>query len=382
MKLPKALGRPGKGHYWKIDPGQEYMFEEGSFRRRPRGFRRKVMKKFNDDDLPTSSIYQHGSVHPHPSPYGHSHTIATIAAAGNNYISRSSIPHLPDSTASSTGGSIGGNMKQHYENSVGVGSHPLMHTATTSDPQDYPPSILSSSSSANIPIPSPPFYAYNSSITNSHNNNSLTYNSGGSVNAIVPMNYNGGGSIVASYPSAISPTATASAVAVGGGEYIYCVDRETYGMVCGPGGGPSSARTNDTSYSTYSSVVGAGHNSSPVSLSRNNQDISGSTSSSNQPHQLLENPGVSSGWPGSVSVGAPSSHWQTPGAVGGSANNCNQQHHGLDPSHFPSSVPMSGFVSPSEAELALSSKSPYDFIIPSIHLNVTNRFMQNNFGCN
>ena len=58
MKLPKALGRPGKGHYWKIDPGQEYMFEEGSFRRRPRGFRRKVMKKFSDDDLPTSGIYQ------------------------------------------------------------------------------------------------------------------------------------------------------------------------------------------------------------------------------------------------------------------------------------------------------------------------------------
>ncbi|CAL8280191.1 unnamed protein product [Lota lota] len=41
MKLPKDLGRPGKGHYWTIDPGSEFMFEEGSFRRRPRGFRRK-----------------------------------------------------------------------------------------------------------------------------------------------------------------------------------------------------------------------------------------------------------------------------------------------------------------------------------------------------
>ena len=29
---PQALGRPGKGHYWTIDPAQEYMFEEGSFR--------------------------------------------------------------------------------------------------------------------------------------------------------------------------------------------------------------------------------------------------------------------------------------------------------------------------------------------------------------
>ncbi|XP_077302510.1 forkhead box protein F1-B-like [Arctopsyche grandis] len=41
IKLPKGLGRPGKGHYWTVDPASELMFEEGSFRRRPRGFRRK-----------------------------------------------------------------------------------------------------------------------------------------------------------------------------------------------------------------------------------------------------------------------------------------------------------------------------------------------------
>ncbi|XP_012730517.2 forkhead box protein F2a [Fundulus heteroclitus] len=41
IKLPKGLGRPGKGHYWTMDPSSEFMFEEGSFRRRPRGFRRK-----------------------------------------------------------------------------------------------------------------------------------------------------------------------------------------------------------------------------------------------------------------------------------------------------------------------------------------------------
>ena len=42
IKLPKALGRPGKGHYWTVDPNQEYMFEDGgSYRRRPRGFRKR-----------------------------------------------------------------------------------------------------------------------------------------------------------------------------------------------------------------------------------------------------------------------------------------------------------------------------------------------------
>ena len=347
MKLPKALGRPGKGHYWKIDPGQEYMFEEGSFRRRPRGFRRKVMKKFSDDDLPSSmASYQHGTVHPHTPSYGHSHALSTIGAAGNRF---SAAIHLPDSTASSVG-----SLKQHYEQSVGAAPHPLMHSAapTSSDPQDYPSSILSSSAGGtNIPIPSPPFYAYNSSLTSSSstNNNSLTYNSGG--NAIVPMNYNGGGSIVASYPASISPTTVASAVTVGAGEYIYCVDRETYGMVCGSG---SVARTNDSGYSTYNSVVGTGQNSSPISLSRSNQDISGSTPSSS--HQLLDHPEVNNYW--SRSVGAASSHWQTSAATGGavSASSCNQQQHGLESSHFTPSIPMSGFVSPSDAELALSSK--------------------------
>jgi Forkhead domain len=45
-KLPKECGKPGKGHYWTIDSSAEYMFEdEGSLRRRPRGFRRKQQIK-------------------------------------------------------------------------------------------------------------------------------------------------------------------------------------------------------------------------------------------------------------------------------------------------------------------------------------------------
>ncbi|XP_063698004.1 forkhead box protein F1 [Culicoides brevitarsis] len=45
-KLPKECGKPGKGHYWTIDESAEFMFEEeGSSRRRPRGFRKKQMIK-------------------------------------------------------------------------------------------------------------------------------------------------------------------------------------------------------------------------------------------------------------------------------------------------------------------------------------------------
>ncbi|KAM4728149.1 forkhead box protein F2a [Anableps anableps] len=64
IKLPKGLGRPGKGHYWTIDPGSEFMFEEGSFRRRPRGFRRKcqamkpVHRMMNDIGFGASMLTQ------------------------------------------------------------------------------------------------------------------------------------------------------------------------------------------------------------------------------------------------------------------------------------------------------------------------------------
>ena len=66
IKLPKGLGRPGKGHYWTIDPSAEFMFEEGSFRRRPRGFRRKCqgLKPFgmfnvNPMGTPSSMLSPH-----------------------------------------------------------------------------------------------------------------------------------------------------------------------------------------------------------------------------------------------------------------------------------------------------------------------------------
>lgn len=77
-----GLGRPGKGHYWTIDPSAEFMFEEGSFRRRPRGFRRKCQAlkpysahTFGSYDWPGAvpnydqSIIQHGGSHAPPQYY-------------------------------------------------------------------------------------------------------------------------------------------------------------------------------------------------------------------------------------------------------------------------------------------------------------------------
>lgn len=54
-----TVGKPGKGHFWTIDPKSEYMFEdEGSLRRRPRGFRRKhQMKSFGSPNPGHMSYY-------------------------------------------------------------------------------------------------------------------------------------------------------------------------------------------------------------------------------------------------------------------------------------------------------------------------------------
>lgn len=69
IKLPKGLGRPGKGHYWTVDPASELMFEESSFRRRPRGFRRKCQQKtatpIVGGSYQTSQYHQHLHHHHH-----------------------------------------------------------------------------------------------------------------------------------------------------------------------------------------------------------------------------------------------------------------------------------------------------------------------------
>ncbi|VDM91732.1 unnamed protein product [Onchocerca ochengi] len=43
IKLPKSSGgRSGKGHQWTIDQNCEFFFEEGSYRRRPRGYKARA----------------------------------------------------------------------------------------------------------------------------------------------------------------------------------------------------------------------------------------------------------------------------------------------------------------------------------------------------
>jgi len=42
-----GVGKPGKGNYWTIDENSAHLFEdEGSLRRRPRGYRSKIKVKY------------------------------------------------------------------------------------------------------------------------------------------------------------------------------------------------------------------------------------------------------------------------------------------------------------------------------------------------
>ena len=106
IKLPKGLGRPGKGHYWTIDPTAEFMFEEGSFRRRPRGFRRKcqALKPFgmlNNMGGPTSMYGSHYDMLAYQNPVGMVQGSTGMNMSSMGYGSSSAPPYGMDPTGAS-----------------------------------------------------------------------------------------------------------------------------------------------------------------------------------------------------------------------------------------------------------------------------------------
>lgn len=49
QKLPREQGKPGKGHYWILDPGARHMFDEGSFRRRKKRYKKGDRPEENEE---------------------------------------------------------------------------------------------------------------------------------------------------------------------------------------------------------------------------------------------------------------------------------------------------------------------------------------------
>lgn len=69
IKIPREPGNPGKGNYWTLDPASEDMFDNGSFLRRRKRFKRQVHDIMHQPTafMPTADPYGRGFFsHHHP----------------------------------------------------------------------------------------------------------------------------------------------------------------------------------------------------------------------------------------------------------------------------------------------------------------------------
>ncbi|XP_077390722.1 forkhead box protein E3 [Festucalex cinctus] len=96
VKIPREPGRPGKGNYWTLDPAAEDMFDNGSFLRR--------RKRFKRTDVSTYPGYIQSSSAFTPTPMGRpSYPNALYAGIGSGYAASSQHPAM-----------------LHYQTSAGV----------------------------------------------------------------------------------------------------------------------------------------------------------------------------------------------------------------------------------------------------------------------
>ena len=90
IKIPREPGNPGKGNYWTMDPAAEDMFDNGSFLRRRKRFKRAPRESLHD------SFFNHtldGVATPYGRPFGAAATQhAAMMAAFNPYGYLNSFP--------------------------------------------------------------------------------------------------------------------------------------------------------------------------------------------------------------------------------------------------------------------------------------------------
>ncbi|XP_036377542.1 forkhead box protein E3 [Megalops cyprinoides] len=100
VKIPREPGRPGKGNYWTLDPAAEDMFDNGSFLRR--------RKRFKRTDVSTYPGYMQSSSAFTPTPMGRPAYPNTL------------YPGMGSSYGSQLAGSPHPAMLHHYQASAGV----------------------------------------------------------------------------------------------------------------------------------------------------------------------------------------------------------------------------------------------------------------------
>ena len=90
IKIPREPGNPGKGNYWTMDPAAEDMFDNGSFLRRRKRFKRAPRDAFHD---PVFGGSLDGIATPYGRPFGLAPSQqAAVMAALNPYAYMNSLP--------------------------------------------------------------------------------------------------------------------------------------------------------------------------------------------------------------------------------------------------------------------------------------------------
>ncbi|XP_029961049.1 forkhead box protein D5 [Salarias fasciatus] len=83
IKIPREPGNPGKGNYWSLDPASEDMFDNGSFLRRRKRFKRN-QPEFGKDGLVFYSSLN--CYRPYGQPYGIQSQVSPAPAAPVRYM--------------------------------------------------------------------------------------------------------------------------------------------------------------------------------------------------------------------------------------------------------------------------------------------------------
>ena len=178
VKIPREPGNPGKGNYWTLDPASEDMFDNGSFLRRRKRYKRQHSSMFKGTDafiFDTFGRYTANAFITHPS----------LSSTGYPYLTTlppptpHGIPSIMSSpSAESNGNRNGGNHTHHarphastYDSTMAVAAAAAAARAAALSSASTAAANLFSSPSGHFSLP--PMLSANNGTNNSATTNSM-----------------------------------------------------------------------------------------------------------------------------------------------------------------------------------------------------------------
>lgn len=127
----QGLGKPGKGHYWTIEAKSEYMFQDETCqRRRPRGYRKKMISPYPG---PTGPFY-------HLNAAGTSYEISDVAdLPPNTYSYAPQYDYGPAPTPAAAGSFESWNYVDQYQKIHSSSAHSPMQENNNNNPASSSP---------------------------------------------------------------------------------------------------------------------------------------------------------------------------------------------------------------------------------------------------